>query len=210
MQTNPRIHDIYAPDPYTWTGTCDINLLDPQPEQLHMVDINRSLSREGRYSNMSELPWTVGQHILLCTRLAVVDGVTDLDTLRAIAMHDASEAFLKDINRPLKKTPQMSGYCELEEMFEVRIRERFGIAHSSALHDVIKKYDNLALTNEVHMVMPAVVSRWGQLPEPSGMGMRVVEMLLKVRQRGVEDMLNRLAWSLEIKPVIGDDVTTGE
>jgi len=214
-------NDIHTPDPLIWAGENNVNLLDPQLHDLHLKDINRALSREGRYSNLSELPWTVGQHILLCCGLACLDGYrftstvesrTGMNFLKALYLHDASEAYLKDINRPMKTMDSMSGYRDMEASFSSAIHRRFGVHVDKYVKASIKYYDNLALSCEVHVVMPSVLSHWRNLPEPSDEGIEYVERIAMQHAYSVdvECALNKLADVMDLRPVAGDDLTKGE
>lgn len=170
------LNNIHRPDPLCWTGTHDVNLLNPDPATLDLNDIARSLSRRPRYGGFSQDVVTVGQHSLLCLKLMeelraeapeTVQENWDLCSL-AVLMHDASEAYLSDIQRPLKQTPALSGYRYVEMIFEIAIEKRFGFFAARSLPgfpDFLKRIDNLALAVEVALCHPTAADRWSGLPE---------------------------------------------
>ena len=78
------------------------------------------------------------------------------DNIRfAALMHDASEAYISDISRPLKHAlPQ---YQDIEYIIQNTIHERYGIGLLSLDDlDAIKKADNILMMTEVRDLMPSV------------------------------------------------------
>ena len=62
-------------------------------------------------------------------------------------MHDASEAYLGDVIKPLKVILG-AGYASLEHNFETVICQKFGIENNRVVKAIVKKYDLIALELE--------------------------------------------------------------
>lgn len=70
--------------------------LDPRPEDIDIFDIAHSLSLLNRFTGHSRFPYSVAQHCM-----SVADVVADEYKLSGL-LHDASEAYVNDLARPLK------------------------------------------------------------------------------------------------------------
>lgn len=106
----------------TWITTASgvrVVLLDPHPDTLLIEDIAHALSNICRYTGHTGSFYSVAQHSVLASLR-----VTDAKFALAALMHDASEAYLGDVSRPLK---QLLGrkYADLEERFEERLAQKF-------------------------------------------------------------------------------------
>jgi uncharacterized protein len=78
--------------------------LDPRPDEIRLVDIAHALSKLCRYGGQCLSFYSVAEHSLLVASKAP-------DHLKLVAlMHDASEAYLLDIPRPIKR--HLAGYAE--------------------------------------------------------------------------------------------------
>lgn len=122
----------------TFTG-CKVDYANPQPEQINIMDIATALSRECRYAGHASHFYSVAQHSVLCSR--IVPPELSIEAL----LHDAAEAYLKDIPSPLKVL--LPDYKLLEARFEQAIRVHFGLPelHSPA----VKEADNILLVTEI-------------------------------------------------------------
>ncbi len=94
---------------------------DPLPEDLDIKDIAHALSNLCRYTGHVDDFYSVAQHCVLAS-LAV-----EKEHALCALLHDASEAYLNDIARPVKQLPQMQGYRDMEAKLEEVIAGRFGI-----------------------------------------------------------------------------------
>jgi hypothetical protein len=113
--------------------------LDPRPEEVHIDDIATALSRIIRYNGHSDDWVTVAQHCVHCEQLIRYDGGTP-EARYAMLMHDAAEAYIGDMIRPLK--------CHFPEF--KKIEQRVADAITEALEvpliepAICKRYDNIA------------------------------------------------------------------
>lgn len=204
-------NDIHTPQPFSWTGSKNINILDPDPDDFVVEEIVRSLSRRPRYGGFSDEVVSIAAHTLICD--AIFRDIMyeehgpawrsypyiGQEWRRGIVIHDWSEAYLSDIQRPLKRTEGFDYYRELEALYERRMQEKW---NAEVPHDLLKLVDNLALAAEVHVAMPAVLGQWTSLPEPTGVGLAMARELCTspmVTPRAVEHRLLRITEELGIR-----------
>lgn len=102
----------------TYSGR-EFDLIDPQPDMIDLIDIAHGLANECRFSGQCRFYYSVAQHSVL-----VSQNVPPEFAFEAL-MHDASEAYLKDIPRPLKQL--LPDYRAIEQRVEAVIRYRFGL-----------------------------------------------------------------------------------
>lgn len=129
----------------TYTGTKFYHL-NPQPEMVHVEDIAHSLSQLCRWTGHTKFFYSVAQHSVLGSYLCPPESALEF------LMHDSSEAYLGDMNRPLKHyTAAGPAYLEIEEKVEKVIFEKFGLPYP--LSEEVKKYDVQMLYAEKAQLM---------------------------------------------------------
>lgn len=133
----------------THSGT-HFDLTDPQPDMINVIDIVKGLSRESRFAGQTRYFYTVAQHCVMASR--IVDAEFRLEAL----LHDASEAYLKDIPRPLKQL--LPDYRAIEKRVESAIRNRFGLPDQQS-HEV-SEADVIMLATERRDLMPEDATEW--------------------------------------------------
>jgi hypothetical protein len=92
---------------------------DPRVEDVEILDIAHHLARICRFGGAIESHYSVAQHSVLVSSL-----VRPADALCGL-LHDATEAYLGDMIRPLKHG--MPHYQQVEEDVYQVIAKRFGI-----------------------------------------------------------------------------------
>lgn len=97
--------------------------LDPRPEEVYLVDIAHSLSQQCRFTGHCRTFYSVAQHSLL-----VADLVGPQNRLWAL-LHDAAEAYLCDVARPVKRDSMMRPYREAEEAVMRAICDDFALPY---------------------------------------------------------------------------------
>jgi len=129
---------LYRPNHIrTYTGRY-VNLLDPDPSTINIIDIAHALSNQCRFAGHIPSFYSVAEH-----SIAVSNLVDDTHALAAL-MHDAAEAYLLDIPRPLKALlPQ---YETIETKFLSVIAAVFGFQYP--FNPQIIEYDNFMLEYE--------------------------------------------------------------
>lgn len=93
----------------------------PNTGLIYIEDIAHALAHECRFGGHVKEHYSVAQHCVLVSR-----HVPRRLRMEAL-LHDAAEAYLKDIPRPWKKDPAMDGYRSTEKIFENAIAVRFGL-----------------------------------------------------------------------------------
>lgn len=131
----------------TWIGLAGggrVDLLEPRPEQFAIEDIAIGLSRTPRFNGHTERFYSVAQHSLLASELVYPEHAL------AALLHDASEAYMADVNRPLKDL--LLNYREIESRLMTAIAERFGFAWP--LPPAVKQIDDRLLVTEKRLLQP--------------------------------------------------------
>ena len=120
----------------------------PHPEDVFIDDIAAALSRSCRYGGHTTRHYSVAEHSV---RLAWImrDAGFDVDIQQEALMHDATEAYLCDIPRPVK--PVLTNYKELEELNWFAIARRFNL--SPELDGVVELADKAFPNLEKNYVM---------------------------------------------------------
>jgi hypothetical protein len=138
----------------TYTGK-QFFLLDPDPKSISIGDIAHALSMQCRYNGHVHQFYSVAEHSVLVSRYVPQE-------LKLTALlHDASEAYITDIPRPLK--PHLANYKELEERVERVIAGVFGTIYP--LPAEVKRVDAAILGDEKDLLMAPEPADWN-LPYP--------------------------------------------
>jgi 5'-deoxynucleotidase YfbR-like HD superfamily hydrolase len=126
----------------TYTGI-DINPFEPSREQIHIEDIAHALSNECRWNGHCHTFYSVAQHCVIGAKALLAIGETL--AAKTFLLHDASEAYLKDLPSPVKE--QLPGYKEAEFKLQETIymaltgHEEYEIADIVKAHKLVKEYD---------------------------------------------------------------------
>ena len=96
--------------------------LEPKKEDILIEDIAHALSLMTRANGHFPEFYSVGQHCIGCSKEALARGYGDEVALMCL-LHDASEAYISDITRPVKK--EMKEYIVIERRLQNAIYERF-------------------------------------------------------------------------------------
>lgn len=141
----------------TYTGQA-FYPLDPRPEEINIEDIAHALSLVCRYNGHVRRFYSVAEHSVLLAVTVPVQHRT------AALLHDASEAYLCDLPRPIKRN--VTGYVEAEDVLMRAIAAKFGFAYP--LPDIVKQHDTRILLDERAFLMPATGRDWDLGCEPLG------------------------------------------
>jgi hypothetical protein len=138
---------------------------DPRPEDVTIHDIAHALSMQCRYAGHCTRFYSVAEHSVLVAR-----SVPPEHRMWGL-LHDASEAYLVDVPRPIK--PYLTGYADLETGVMRAICERYGLPPE--MPKAVKDIDNRILVDEKQALMlPG--PRWGSLDGLSRVGVTIVGM----------------------------------
>ena len=122
-----------------------VELVNPDPEQIYIHDIAHALSQICRFAGHSSRFYSVAAHSVL-----VSHRVPPEYALEGL-LHDASEAYIGDISRPLKRA--LPEYQVIEARWEAAIAKRFRLDTRPGVHHYVKKADNEALSIEAAYLM---------------------------------------------------------
>lgn len=136
--------------------------LDLRPDDIDIRDIAHALACLNRYTGHTIQPINIAQHS--CIVAALVPAEHRLWAL----LHDAAEAYLNDVARPLKQMPEFSFYREAESRAMRTICERFGLPPDMPAE--VKAADNIALKAEAKVLMAGKTENWSkwieEVPDP--------------------------------------------
>lgn len=132
--------------------------LDPQPLEVDPFDIAIALSNLCRYTGHVRYFYSVAQHCVLCCDHAVAQ-FGDEELARVMLLHDATEAYLGDVSRPLKSI--LPRYRDLEENLWCAIADRFAVPRE--LSERVKEIDNVLLSIEKAALLPNA-GEWPGVP----------------------------------------------
>lgn len=134
---------------------------DPRVEDVDILDIAHALSMTCRYNGHCKQFYSVAQHSVLLAECA-----TAPNALRAL-LHDAPEAYVGDMIRPIKHHPGMVSFLWVEEVVEKAVCARFNLPYP-LVNSEIKRLDNAILLDEQAQVMIQTPHDWGVSGEPLG------------------------------------------
>lgn len=116
--------------------------LDPRPEEVFIEDIAHGLANQCRFNGQCQRFLSVAEHTWFASQI-----VPQSVALEAL-MHDAAEAYIGDLIRPLKLIPALRDiYLPIERANEVVIAERFRLVYPWP--DAVKKADEAIVTAEM-------------------------------------------------------------
>ena len=125
---------------YTFTHQ-SLNPLDPQMDQIRIEDIAHALACCNRFAGHVREPISVAQHSVYAAHLCPTDSLQAL-------LHDASEAYLGDVTKWLKATPEFTAYRLAEANLQRKIYSKFGCAIEDS--EEVKRADNLLVRFEMN------------------------------------------------------------
>lgn len=129
------------PQKLTMVSGREVDVLDLQETDVDIADIAdiaHSLSLTNRYNGNTRYPTNVARHSLVVAQL-VSHATDDPVVVAAALMHDAAEAYIGDMIRPLKHL--MPRFIQIEAAIEIVIDAVFGTAVSAENRRLIKEAD---------------------------------------------------------------------
>ena len=148
-----EIHEAPIQRKGNWLQTYSGNTfwpLDPIADEVDIFDIAHSLSMQCRFAGHCENFYSVAEH---CCWIA--DSLSPENKLWGL-LHDASEAYLVDVPRPVKYS--LVGYKEIETNLMKVICEKFGLPEE--MPKEVHEADNLILNNEMQQNMKTPPIKW--------------------------------------------------
>lgn len=124
--------------------------MDPHPDDVHAEDIAHALSLLCRYNGHVDRFYSVAEHCVLLSFAVPAE-----DALWAL-LHDATEAYVGDMVRPLKRS--QPAYVEAEDRVMRAIAARFGI--DTQMPASVRDADTRILLTERAALMSATKHEW--------------------------------------------------
>ena len=124
--------------------------LAPKEEDIHIRDIAHALSLMVRANGHFPRFYSVGQHCIHCCEEACARGYTKRVQL-ACLLHDASEAYLADITRPVKQ--HLPKYREIEKCLQDAVFQKYLGKLSQEETELWRKLDDTLLYYEFEYFM---------------------------------------------------------
>lgn len=156
----------------------------PRIEDINLEDIAYGLAKEERFSGNTFVPYSVAQHSVHVTDLLSsphfhsVLKPTSEGLIRAALLHDAAEAYLGDIVKPLKNL--LPDYMELEGVWTEVIAKRFGLFEFQFDDHRLKQADDILFQCEAFTLTAA--------PEKYGVDRAETAKLLDAVSKNYEDI----------------------
>lgn len=135
--------NLYTPNCIRTRSGKYVNVFDPKPEMFCIEDIAHALSHMPRFSGHLIDFYTVGQHSVECSKRVAPQFRYDA------LMHEASEAFLLDMAKPIKDG--LPDYQRTEDNLMRVLAEVFGFTYP--LPAEVKAVDKEMLELEWHQFM---------------------------------------------------------
>ena len=151
--------------------------LSPRADEIDPVDIAHALSLLCRYGGHVDRFYSVAEHCVLMSHAVPAE-----HALWAL-LHDATEAYVVDVPRPLKR--ELTDYAAIENGVMAAILARFELpcadTHAHRIHDfrcggmmppAVKNADNRILLDETAALMPRR-EHWTQDDEFEPLGVTI-------------------------------------
>lgn len=133
----------------TWSGHA-FYPFDPKPDEVEIEDIAHALANSCRFNGHCEVFYSIAQHAYVVSNI-----VPPADALAGL-LHDAAEAYVGDMVRPLKI--RMPDFDAVEHRIWLAIAERYGL--DPELPETVRRADDVMLATEWRDLMVQGVWKW--------------------------------------------------
>lgn len=128
--------------------------LAPNPEDICLDDIMHALRLQCRFAGHCKRHYSVLEHSVRVARLLPQE-------FRGWALlHDASEAYISDLARPLKYLPEFAGYRQIEANLMAAICQHFGLPIEQP--EIVDRADKAMLWWEYKALFQQHLPEWEQ------------------------------------------------
>lgn len=132
---------------YTYTGL-KLNPLEVRPDQVRVRDLAHALALVNRFNGHTREPISVAQHSVYVAHLCWWAGKQV--ALQGL-LHDAAEAYLGDVTKWLKASPEMAAYRAAEGRVQKAVFDRYDLSDYSSRGeppDLLQAADRLMVRYE--------------------------------------------------------------
>jgi len=168
----------------THSGTY-FDYASPKPEHVSLGDIAKGLSNTCRFGGQCQF-YSVAEHCWHCAEEGLSIGGREL-ALHAL-MHDAAEAYVGDMPKPLKN--MMPEFRRLEDRVEAVISLKFGL--SCLFDQEVKQIDLRMLKTEKLLLFPTDGLEWSGFAELDAFDRSLFHWTPSQSQSRFLEMWNRL------------------
>lgn len=131
-----------------------IDLYSPDPSDIWISDIAHHLAAVCRFGGACDPWYSVAEHSCLVARLMLARGLHWRIQLAGL-LHDAHEAYIGDLQSPLKAMFSTGEYSDIAYRFDLVIAAKFDLALTELWSPQVKEFDNFAGSIEAHWLMPS-------------------------------------------------------
>lgn len=125
-----------------------------EPDDFDIRDIARALSMNCRFGGHVAWHYSVAQHSVY------VSALSDPGDALAGLLHDAAEAYMVDVPRPIKYAPWMDGYRKAQDELQLAIAEHFGVMDPKP--PSVHRADNVMLKAEAYTLKSPIHDDWSE------------------------------------------------
>lgn len=156
--------------------------LQPRTADVEIEDIAHGLAYQCRFNGQTRVFYSVAQHSLM------VASLVSPELRLAALLHDAAEAYLGDMVKPLKAL--LPEFAAIEDEVSRVIGERFGV--DLAHHPLLKRADLIALATEKRDLLPLATESWPTLAGVEPLSGRISALPPEPAKRAFLEEFDRL------------------
>lgn len=134
--------------------------LEPEESTFTIQDIAHGLANTCRFNGQCSEFYSVAQHSVLVSRWLEEQCFAPHVRLQGL-LHDASEAYIADVSRPVKHAPQFAAYRAVEARLQEAIYRWSMLCYWKEFHHHIAKADAEVCRAEAIRLMPSKGEAWG-------------------------------------------------
>lgn len=146
----------------TYTGK-QFYPLEPRLDDICIEDIAHALSMICRFNGHTKNFYSVAEHSVYVSQFC-----PDNLKLKGL-LHDASEAYISDVGKPIK--PELQGYSWIENQLQGAIEIKFNVCQDP--HRFVKEIDRRILADEQMQVMGPHPVEWSQTRNIEPLGVKI-------------------------------------
>lgn len=148
----------------TYTGKV-FDYAEPTADMICIEDIAHALALQVRYAGHCDKFYSVAQHSILCAMVGITEDLPNAVIMQCL-MHDASEAYMGDLPKPLKEL--LPSYNCYEAAIHRAIMDKYGIAYP--FDTAVKRIDHRVLATEAPVLLGELGPAWERWRDIPGYG----------------------------------------